>query len=63
MPPSKIKYIGFYSRYPFNKESRKSKEILFEGSIQDLPDEYQDLRTDKTPDYHKFCIVYKWLEE
>ncbi len=46
---------GFFSRYPFKKESRSNKEILYEGHIKGCPQEYISL-----PELsdHKFVIVY-----
>ena len=54
-----MKYIGFYSKYPFKNHSRKGyKQILYDGSIEDLPEEYERFRTDTLTDGHKYCIIY-----
>jgi len=59
MKNPQIRYEGFYSKYPYKAVSRKKKEILYDGPIDDLPEEYEEYRTDTLTDGHKFCIVYK----
>ena len=53
-----MKYITFFSKYPFKKYSRKNKEIIYEGTVDKIPTELEkDIMIDK--DTCKFIIIYK----
>lgn len=49
-----IKYEGFYSKYAYKTASRRNKTVLYEGPIQDRPEEFIEL----VESNHKFCIIY-----
>ena len=55
--------MGFFSKYPFKKESRTNKTVLYEGSIDDVPDEFDSLLKNQKLSDHKFCIIYNQIKK
>lgn len=52
-----VEILGFYSKYPMKQESRKNKDVVWEGSLVDMPTKYIGLAT-RLKLEHKYAMVY-----
>lgn len=61
----KVKTLLFNSKYPYKQESRNNKEIIWEGSTKEIPEQHMNdvllsgKHTYDVIENHKFIIIYK----